>query len=161
MAEDGGFQLAQRRARLESELVDELRAESLVGLEGVGLPTRPVQSDDQLGPEALPEGMQPDERLQLTHHFAMPPQRQLRLRPAVGGRPPQLPEPRRLGDHEGLVADVGQYRSAPQPERLPERRRRLGRPTGLGALPPSATNCSNRPASDCSGRCEQVAGRPG
>ena len=151
VAEHRRLQLAQRRAGFEPQFVDQQGPEPLIGVEGVGLAARPVQGDDELGPQALPEGMQADQGLQLTDEFAVAAQCQFRFRPAVGGHQAQLFEPGRLGACERLVAEVGEHGAAPEARASASNFDASATRPASKAEPPSATSNSNRPASVCRG----------
>ena len=64
--EDRPLELLKRRARVDSEPVDERPARVLVRLERLGLPAAPVQRRHQLAPESLAERFLRDERLELS-----------------------------------------------------------------------------------------------
>ena len=92
LAEDGRLELAERRARLQAELVDQQGPETLIRLQRLGLTARPVEGHDQLGPEALAEGIEADQGLQLADQLGVPAPGPAPLRPT--GRPPPSAAPR-------------------------------------------------------------------
>ena len=61
LAQDLQLQLAQPGARVDAELVVELVAYGLEGLQGLGLAAGPVQRQHQGGVQTLPQGMLPDQ----------------------------------------------------------------------------------------------------
>src|SRR5581483_11538909 len=65
LPEDRLMQLAQLAAGLDPELVDERRASALVGVEGLGLASRAIESEHELTAKALAQRVLRDQRLQL------------------------------------------------------------------------------------------------
>ncbi len=110
----------QRVARVEAELVDQRDPRSLVGGERVGLAARPVERQDQQLPQALPQGMLPDQRLQLRHDLGRPAERKIRLQTQTERHEPQLLQTPDLVAGERLVLDIGQSRAPPEHERAPK-----------------------------------------
>ena len=112
------MQLAQSRAGLDAEAVDEGRARRLVRLERLGLPARPVQREHHLGAEVLTERMHAHERLQLADHLRVPSVCEVELDPLLHAGEAKLLEAGDLGLGEALVGEVRQRVSAPQLERF-------------------------------------------
>jgi hypothetical protein len=79
LREDRALQIAQRRPRLEPELVDEHAAGFAKRLERLGLTPRAVQREHELRPQPLAERMLRDERLELAHELVVPSELQLEL----------------------------------------------------------------------------------
>ena len=87
MGQDPLLQTLQRRAGLEAELVDEAAPALPVGVKRVGLATAAIQSDHQLGVEALAPRMLSRELLKLADQLRVAPYRQVGLDAQLqGGR---------------------------------------------------------------------------
>jgi hypothetical protein len=112
-----GSQLA---GGLDADLLDERPARRAIGLERLGLATAPVQRQHQLAAEALAKRLFGDRGLQLCDDVLVAAEHQLRFDASLERRPAPLLEPRDLGLRERLVREVGERRTAPQLERLPE-----------------------------------------
>jgi hypothetical protein len=112
---------------IETEPVAQRGPHGLEGGEGVRLAPAAVESDDQVGPQALAEGVGGGERLQLAHELGVAAEGQLGLDAALRRRQPQLGQPHH-GRPEGAEVDqVGQRLAPPQAEGPHQRgRRRLG-----------------------------------
>jgi hypothetical protein len=74
LPEDQPLELAERRRRLDAELVGEQAPRLLVRDERVRLPARPVEREHLLPPQPLPERLSCDERLELADEIAVPPE---------------------------------------------------------------------------------------
>ncbi len=120
MGKDRLLELAQRLARLEAELVDERRARIVVGGERVGLPARPIQSEDQQLAQALAQRMLPNERLQLAHYLGVAAERQVRLETLRKRDQPQLLQPTDLVTCKVFEPKVREGGTPPELERLPQ-----------------------------------------
>ena len=84
-ADDPPLELDHRRRRVETELLAEHPTLLATRTQGLGLPARPDEGDDEVGPERLPQGMLADERLGRADHRCGPPAGQLGLeQPVVG-----------------------------------------------------------------------------
>ncbi len=118
LPKDRPLQLLERRARLDPELVDEGPARILVGVQGLRLPTRPVQRGHQTPPQALAERVLGDERLELSDQLVVAPECEVGVDPELHRCQPDLLEPgdRRLG--EALVGEVRERRASPQRQRV-------------------------------------------
>ena len=68
--------------------------------------------------------MAADQLLELGDDLGVPAERQVRVDPLLERVQPLLLEPRDLGAREPVARHVGERRSAPQPERVAQRRRR-------------------------------------
>src|SRR5262249_32830455 len=77
LTEDLAFELPQRRARLDSELLYEDRTHFLVAAECFGLAPAPVQREQQQLPPALTQRMLVHERLQIGDDLLVPTEREL------------------------------------------------------------------------------------
>ena len=130
LPEDLGLEHLQGRTRLDTELVDQQRSHSRVGGQRLGLPSRPVESGDEGGPEALPERITLSEPFQLADHLAA------RAEVDPGGEEvleqphPYFLELRTLGLQPVAVTDVYEDRSPEQREPLGGQRHGRRRVTG-------------------------------
>ena len=118
LPEDRPLQLLERRARLDPELVDEGPARILVGVQGLRLPTRPVQRRHQTSPQALAERVLGDQCLELPDQLVVAPECEVGVDPELDCCQPDLLEPGdgRLG--EALVGEVRERRAPPQRQRV-------------------------------------------
>ena len=118
LPKDRPLQLLERRARIDPELVDEGPARILVGVQGLRLPTRPVQRRHQIPPQAFAERVLGDECLELPDQLVVAPEREVGVDPELDCCQPDLLEPgdRRLG--EALVGEVRERRASPQRQRV-------------------------------------------
>ena len=161
--QDGPLQLLQGRARLDAELVDERAASLPVGLQGLRLPAGPVQRRHEVAPQALPERMLRDQRLQLPDELAVPAEREVGVDAQLDGRQPDLLEPR---DRSARRSARTRRRRAPARATGGARRAaaRTPRPSGPGAggSAASSTRRSKRWRSSSPGwTTDHVARRPG
>jgi hypothetical protein len=85
LGQDGRLQPAQLRPRVDAQLLDQDRPGPLVGQQGIGLPTGPVQGQHELGPQPLPQRLLADQPFELGHQLPVPAQPQLRLDPDLDG----------------------------------------------------------------------------
>jgi hypothetical protein len=111
------MQSAQRLARLDAELLDEVASPIRVDRKGLRVPTAAVEREHQLCSQPFSQRMFRDQRLELRHEAPTFAESQIRLDPLLERDEPQLVEPgnRRLGP--GLVFDVSQCGPAPERER--------------------------------------------
>ena len=126
LAQDGALELAQLGARCEADL-HERQARLPVGLERLGLAAGAVERGHELGARVLPQGLACHERLHVADHRGVLPEGQPRVDPPLERVEAEVLEPGRLGLREGVVAEVGERRAAPQLERGGERGHRRGR----------------------------------
>ncbi len=114
MSEDRGLELVQRRARLDPELADEQLSRRRVHGQCVGLATRTVEREHELGTKALAERMFPDERVDLGDELRVPSQREIGVDALLENDQAKLLEARyrRLGKSR---TDVGERVSSPHP----------------------------------------------
>ena len=134
LAQHLAVELLQLGSRVEAELLREPLTSPRVHLQGVRLPSRPVERDDELGAEPLVERVRGDERLELTDRLAVPPGRELGVGCRLQGRQPQRFEAGDLGLHPVDVVEVGVRPPPPEPQRVaqvPRRARRVAQPEGL------------------------------
>ena len=113
----------QRRARLESELLRQVRADSLVGAECITLASGPVQRKHQLLSHALARGMLGREPLELADQRGVVAQLKLGIDPRLEGDEAQLFKSADLGLGEILERHLGQWRASPQGQRLAQQSR--------------------------------------
>src|SRR5439155_11086613 len=118
LAQDRPLELAQRWARLDPQLIDERAAGALVGGQGFGLPTAPVQRQHQLRLQPLAQGVLRDQALEFGDEVAVMSEREVGLDSILERGETKLLQPgdRRL--RKRLVGKVGERRSAPQRQRL-------------------------------------------
>jgi hypothetical protein len=138
LAEDRRLQLAQLRARLHADLVEQLAVRLAVGLQRLRLPAAPIQREHQMLHELLARRMLGHQVLQLADDVALAPGRQVGLQPRLQRRQALLLQPRDLGRRERLRREIGKRRPAPQPQRLAQHLGRLRRLAVRQRLPPAA-----------------------
>ena len=119
LAEDPALQFADRRTRLEAELVTEAATQLLVGDERVRLTSGLVLGGHQLCGEALVEGMRLDGVLDLGDHRVRQ-QADLAVEQLVHRVEAAAVEPHGAGEQHGAIAEVGEGVAAPPSERLAE-----------------------------------------
>ena len=127
LREDRGLQPSQLCARLDADLLDQRAARHTVGLERLRLPAAAVQSQHQLAMQVLAKRLLSDSGLQFGHQIRVPADRQLRFDARLERRPTPLLQAGDLGLRKRLIGKVGERRTAPEAERLPQR---------LGRAPP-------------------------
>ena len=137
---DGSAQLvvqpAQLGARLDAAVVDEDRAQPLVGAQRVGAAAGAVEGDHQLTPRRLPQRVLLDVAPQVVDHLGVPAERELRVDPVLRGGEAQLGHaPHDAGDQRRR-RDVGQRRAVPHGEGLVEELRRALGVAGSQCRPP-------------------------
>src|SRR5919201_335613 len=133
LAQDRLVQPAELRAGLHADLIDQQPPRLAVRLQRLGLAPAPIQREHPLAAQALTQRMQGDQRLELRDEVGVTAERQIGVDPPLQGGGALLLEPGDLGLREALVGDVGQRRTTPQPERLPQPGGRIG---GAPAPPP-------------------------
>ena len=121
VAEDRPLELAQLGARLDPELVAELRMGAAIRLERVGLALRAVESEHQLPPDLFAVGVPDDQRRELRDECNVVTEGKAGLVSELFGDEPQLREPLPLG------ADETDEREAGERFPLPELECRVGR----------------------------------
>ena len=148
LPQDLGLQLAQLRAGLDPNLIDQGGAQLLVGPQRFGLAFAPVQGQQPLVPEALSQRMSASQCFELAEGLLVTPCRQQRVDPCLLGVEVELLQPGPLGAGERSAVDVGQRDAAPQAQgRLQRRQRAMGVPADQRAWRPAATSPSKRRAS--------------
>ena len=134
MAEDLRLEPAQLGTRLDTELVDEAGAGSLIHVQSLRLPARTVQRDHELSQEALAQRMLGDEPLELSDDVAVAPELEIGVDALLEGDKSQLLESPDLRLREALERELGEHRPAPSVERAHELVPALlcGKPPGVG-----------------------------
>lgn len=115
------LQRAELGSGLDPDLLHQRRTCPAIGLERLRLATTTVERKHQLTVQVLSKRLLLHRRLELGHHVRVPAQRQLRLHLRLEGRPAPFLKPRDLGLRERLVAQVGERRTAPEPQSLAQR----------------------------------------
>ena len=119
MVEDGLLEALELIVRLEPELLVQQPPARAIDLERVRLAAAAIEGQHQLAAEALALPVLAHEPLELRNQLRVPPQREVGLDPLLECGQPLLLEPRSLGAGEGVV-QLGQRRSSPQGQPLPE-----------------------------------------
>ena len=138
MAEDRALELAQSRARLQSELLVEHLPRVPVGLERIGLAAAAVEGEDEVAAQPLAERIARDQAGQLRDQLAVSPELEIGLEPILERGETQLFQRRHLGGGEGHV-QPGERHSPPERVRCskqPSPLGSLGRPARLGEQRP-------------------------
>ena len=136
MGQDAGLELPQRRAGVEAQLVDQAITDLGVGAQGLGLPSAPVQGEDEQLPQALAQRVFPAQRLQFAGQFRIPSQAQVGSGAGFGRHQGQFVQPRPFGIKKARIGELGQRLAPPQAERLAQGGRRR-RQLAVGGQPPS------------------------
>jgi len=159
LPQDGGLELAQRRAGRQPELVGQGGAQPLVDGQRVGLPPAAVQRRHQLGVDLLVERVVGGHLLELGYQLPVLPG----VQPGLGQRVPDLlaeqVQPFRLLFQPGQPGQVGQWAAAPQSERLAQVGDCAARVGGLCA--PAQQPLGLLHVGAVLADVEQVTGRPG
>ena len=116
--EDPALEGLELLAGLEPELVHEPAPRLLERLERVGLATRAIQRQHQLGREALAQRVLAERGRQPPGRVNVPALGELALEPPFQRDQAQLFEPRDLALRERLEGEIRQRRPAPQRQRL-------------------------------------------
>jgi hypothetical protein len=111
--EDGALDPTELAAGFQAELVAQDRPGAAVGSEGLGLPAAPVEGDHQVGPEPLPEGMLPHERLEFTDELSGAAGGEVGADAGFEGGQVLLAEAHRLRGQAGVWGDAGQGFTSP------------------------------------------------
>jgi hypothetical protein len=75
----------------------------LIGLQGIGLPARPIERQHEVTPESFPEGMVDDQGFQFREKLGMQSEGKLRLQPVLDHIQPKILQPGRLGQHPRIA----------------------------------------------------------
>jgi len=128
VSQDCALELLQRRARFETEAIDERCPRLSVRIERLGLAPRSIQGEHELPAEPLAQRVIPDQRFELGNDFGMAAERQVGVDAELEGRQTNLLESRDRRLRERLVGQIRQRRTAPERERFAQVR---GRPLRL------------------------------
>jgi len=117
LAKDLLVKLAERPARLDTELVHEGAARGLVCLERFCLASGAVEREHQLGPELFSERMLADKSIELADELSMASFDKVMLDPLLDARESELLQASDLGMCKALLGEISQRFAAPQRER--------------------------------------------
>ena len=123
-------------AGLDPELLAERPPSAPVRLERLCLTTASVESEHQLGAQALAVGMRGNEGLELGDERVLAAEGEVRFDPRLERCQSELLQTGDLGLREGLEGEVCKCRSPPECEGIPKRQRRAFRLTAR-ELPPT------------------------
>ena len=155
VTEDLSLKLAQLRARLDAELVDETGAGSLIHVQSLRLPARTVQRDHELAQEALPQRVLGDEPFELADDVAVATELEIGVDALRKSGETELVQPPDLRLREVLERELRERRSPPQLERAHEMLASLLRREAARvrerALEPVRVDLLGRNAEDVSG----------
>ena len=126
LSEDRMFHPGDVVSRLDAQFGDQHGAQILEDAQCLGLPTRAVEREHALRPQALAHRVGAGQRLQLAGQCLVATHRQRGVDPQLRGGEQQLLEAARLGPGEGLVAHLAVGRSPPQVLRFVDEARGLG-----------------------------------
>ena len=126
LREDHPVERAGLGGGLESPLLDERMPRRLVGVERLLLPPRPEVRKHQETAEPLAIRVLRGQPGGVGNHVVVPAELDLGLDAILERRQPELVEPRDLPLEEALVREVGEWRSAPERQRVAEGGRALG-----------------------------------
>ena len=118
VTKDRAFELLQRGARLEPELVHEPRPRGPVDGKCVRLPSTPVEREHQQRGWTLPQRVLSDERLQLGHDLALTAAGEIRFEEAFECYEPQLVEPSSRRAQNVSDGDVPEGSPTPEVQRF-------------------------------------------
>ena len=127
LAEHGALEPPQLRPRVNAELIGQHGPGPLIGPERVTLSPGPVQGDDQLPPQALPQRMRLRQSFEFSRQLTVPAEHQIRFDTVLGGSQARL---LKTDDHqrsEPGIGELGQRRAAPQAKRPAQQGRRRHR----------------------------------
>ena len=116
LPEDRLLELLKRRARLDPQLFDEGATRVPVDVERLGLTSRPVEREHQLGTQPLAEGMFESERFELRGQLGVLAERELGLDPVLERGQAQLLEPHDFGFGKRLERQIRQRPAPPERE---------------------------------------------
>ena len=134
LGEHALLELADRRRRVDAELVDEGRPQQPQRLEGVGLAVAAVEGERQERPQALPKGVGAHQGRQGAVGLLGSAEVQQRLRASLHQDQPHLLQPGRLQGERGCSPETDVRRATPQAQRGVGRLQRRGRVEGTDPL---------------------------
>ncbi|HEY7692075.1 MAG TPA: cupin domain-containing protein [Gaiellaceae bacterium] len=129
LAENGAFELAQLRRRLDPELV-ERRPRRLVGVQRLFLATGAVEREHLLPPKGLAERMLGDQSLQPAQQGVVTTERELGVAEQLDGVQPPLLQPFPPALRQRLGGEIRERRPLPERERLAQATRGSVGPAG-------------------------------
>jgi hypothetical protein len=97
VGQDAGLEFPQGRAGVDAELAGQVIADSRVGAQGLGLPSAPVQGQDEQLPQALAERVFLAARLQFACGLTVAPQPEVGAGPGFDRQQGQLVQPGPFG----------------------------------------------------------------
>ena len=124
LGQDPGLEFPQGRPGVDAQLIDQAITGFGVGAQGLGLPSGPVQGQDEQLPQALAQRVLPAARLQLAGELPVAAQHQVRSDAGFDRHEGQLVQMRPLGVGEAGIGELGQRLAPPQAKRLAQRGRR-------------------------------------
>jgi len=124
----------QLGAGVHAQLVGKLSAESVVAVQRLTLSARAVQHPQVQGTQALPVRVAGQQVGELPAGQVVLAEGESGLGPVLDGGQPMLRQPSGQCRGERGLGEVGQYRAAPQPQRLVEERGPGMRSGGVGGL---------------------------
>ena len=136
MAKDRSLQLLQTGARLDPELLAERPPSAPIRFERLRLAAASVESEHQLGAQALAVGVRGNEGLELGDERVLAAEGEVCFDPGLERRQSELLQTGDLALGEGLEGEVCKCRSAPECEGIPKRQRSALRLTAR-ELPPT------------------------
>jgi hypothetical protein len=122
VAKHRAFELTQRAARLEAELLRKQLSGVPVHGKRLRLPPGPVQREHELAAQPLLHRIRRHQRLQLGHELARATKGKIGLDSFLQGSQAEPLEPSNLRLRVLLEPEVGERGTAPQSERLAQRR---------------------------------------
>ena len=120
LRQDRAFEVAQRRARLDAQLVGQRAPRVLICRQRLRLPAGPVQRPHQLAAQPLAQRVGANERLELADQLGGAPTREVGLEAILDRKHAQLLEPRNLTLRERRVGEIRKRRATPETECLPQ-----------------------------------------
>jgi hypothetical protein len=124
--EDALLQLPEAEAGFDSALLGQHGAGPRVGVQGLGLPSGPVEAEHELLPPAFPQRFRGGAGDQGRQQVAVPAEGQLRIGQEILRRPPVLEQLEHVRLHHRRRREVGQGRIAPGGEGPLQQARRSG-----------------------------------
>ncbi len=124
LGQDPGLEFPQGQAGVDAQLVDQAITDFGVGAQGLGLPSGPVQGQDEQLPQALAQRVLPTQLFQFAGQLPVAAQHQVRFGTGLDRDQAQLVQMRPLGVGEAGIGELGQRLPPPQAKRLAQRGRR-------------------------------------
>ena len=130
LVENRALELPERERGFDAERLHERASRIAIRRERVRLPSRAIESEHELGAEALTEWVPAHQQLELGDELGIAAEGEIHLDPFLEGLEPKLLEPRDLGLRPRLVGELDQRLSSPERKRLPQQPARLDRGRG-------------------------------